>query len=154
MAGILFTDERMVLAGCRSNGVITGIGGKRKQDETPYKTAVRETLEELFELEVIPEELMNDVYANITSYNVISGPYTIFVCTFHDLKEIIDMVRSYTVKSAVYDELPRSLEELIFNRHFSEKSEFTHLVLLPYFCNTRIENYFLKDIKMFLNTIP
>ena len=154
MAGILFTDERMVLAGCRSNGVITGIGGKKKNDETPYKTAVRESLEEIFELKVIPEELLADVYGKINSYNVVSGAYTIFLCTFCDLKEIIDIVRSYDVTSAVYDELPRSMEDLLLNRHPSDKSEFSHLVLLPYFCNTRIENYFLKDIKMFLNTIP
>jgi hypothetical protein len=153
MAGILFTDQRMVLAGSRSNGVITGIGGKKKGDETPYKTAIREMLEEIFELEEMPETLMTEVFERIIAYDVISGAYTIFMCSFDDLKEIIDIVRNHRVKSVVYDELPRNIEELIFNRFHCEKSEFTHLVLLPYVPSMRIENYFLKDIRTFLNSV-
>lgn len=154
MAGILFTDDRLVLAGCRSNGVITGIGGKKKGDETAYHTAIREMLEEIFELDPLPDVLLKEVYEKVTSYHVIAGTYTVFLCSFDDLKEVIDIVCSHDVKSRVYDNLPKNIEQLIFNRHSSEKSEFSHLVLLPYFSNTRIENFFLKDIKMFLNGIP
>ena len=56
MAGIMFTDKNSVLAGYSSHKLaITGIGGKKKGDETAIQTAIRETVEELFELEEIPK---------------------------------------------------------------------------------------------------
>jgi hypothetical protein len=154
MAGILFTDSRMVLAGYRTDGSITGIGGKKKDSETPYETAIREMLEEIFELEKIDDKLFFDVYKSISSYDILAGKYTIFVCTFDDLKEIIDIVHSHGIRSKVYNQLPKTIEELIFNRSSHPRSEFSHLVLLPYSQTIKIENYFMKDIKMFLKTMP
>jgi hypothetical protein len=88
MAGILFTDERMVLAGCRSNGVITGIGGKRKQDETPYKTAVRETLEELFEYKKVPVKMIEAVIESVPYKKIIkNGSYVFLLYSFPIIKQ-------------------------------------------------------------------
>ena len=57
-AGILFTDEKHVLAGYSYRKQITGFGGHRRGEETPAQTAFREVVEELFEVEV-GEELVD-----------------------------------------------------------------------------------------------
>ena len=67
MAGIMFTDGKLVLAGYNSKHLfISGIGGKIKENETPILTAVRETVEELFELEEIPGRLLDRLYEKLT----------------------------------------------------------------------------------------
>ena len=69
MAGIFFTDEKIFLCGySQHKHKITGIGGKKQNNELPYETALRETLEEIFEFDNIPfdfnkiKKLKNEQY--------------------------------------------------------------------------------------------
>jgi hypothetical protein len=151
MAGIMFTDQSMVLAGYRSGGLITGIGGKREGNELPFQTAIREMLEELFEFDNLSSEVFQQVHDTISSTEVIMGAYTVFMCSFYDLKKILSMLKDSTSK--LYDRFPLTIEELVLNRRRDKKCEFTHLVLLPFSPNLRIQNCFLKDISLFLNTV-
>ena len=51
-AGSVFTDSKIILAGYqprKKKPFISGIGGKREEGESYMDTAIRETVEELFE---------------------------------------------------------------------------------------------------------
>lgn len=57
-AGIIFTDEKHVLAGYQKNKFYSGIGGKKELSDLSVKfTAIREMLEELFGFEMIEQNL-------------------------------------------------------------------------------------------------
>ena len=65
MAGIMFTNGSLVLSGySQHKNKLTGIGGKKENNELPYETALRETMEELFELKEIPTELYKNILNN------------------------------------------------------------------------------------------
>ena len=150
MAGVLFTDNNTVLAGYKDcNKSITGIGGKQNEGETVWGTAIREMIEELFELETIPQELFNKVYNDISSTNaILRKDYHIFILDFQDLAQVLKIVGSFNnVKSKVYNRIPTTIMELILSRIPNNTCEFTHLVLLPCKTEISIEKYFLNDIK-------
>ena len=59
-AGILFTTDNTVFVGYKivnDNWQISGFGGKRNEDETYIQTAIRETLEELYEAPITKETI-------------------------------------------------------------------------------------------------
>jgi hypothetical protein len=135
MAGILFTDDKFVLAGYNPHKrAITGIGGKAKHNETPTQTAMRETIEELFELEEIPETLTRLLNNAIVFDNMMTrGGYTVFIMSFGDLDIILRTLHMVTnLKSNVYDVLPNNLNELIMNRKVNPNAELSHILLMPY----------------------
>jgi hypothetical protein len=99
MAGILFTNKTLVLAGFSDKSrLVTGIGGKKKRGEFPCQTAVRETLEELFDI-VVEQSLLDTLCGMLVFDECIGTPsYTTFVMTFRDLKLILDVVYDYNIK--------------------------------------------------------
>jgi len=150
MAGMMFTDMNSVLAGYNSHKLeITGIGGKKKGDETPRQTAIRETIEELFELEEIPNELLEFLLINLTFSTVFSrGGYSTYVMDFqYDLEVIFNGLQMYPVKSRVYYELPETLADLLLKRKNDVNAEFSHLVLLPFASTIDIAGCFVNDIR-------
>ena len=149
MAGILFTDGKFVLAGySQHKSAITGIGGKAKIGETPTQTAVRETLEELFEFEEIPETLPRLLHAVLTFDNMmIRSGYSIFIMTFNDLDLIFrTMMFVSNLKSKVYDVVPTNLNQLLMDRKIIPDAEFSHLLLLPYKNGITIDKSLVNDI--------
>jgi hypothetical protein len=157
MAGIMFTNGSLVLSGYSEHkSVITGIGGKSINNELPYETAMRETIEELFEFHDIPSELLSELNSNISFSNLISTKnYSMFILSFNDLKLIIRIVNKYKeiLTSKVYDIIPSNIEELLFLRKADNRSEFKHLCLLPMEQNLDIDTFFLKDIIRYLKTL-
>jgi hypothetical protein len=154
MAGILFTDGKFVLAGYNPKKFhISGIGGKAEEGETPIKTAIRETLEELFELEEIPEDLKTVLYENLTFDTVISSNgYINFIMDFnYDLEVILETVYKYDVKSRVYFTIPRTLDQLIMTRKVVKEAELSHLMLIPCVDNIGLDDNFINDIYTFKN---
>jgi hypothetical protein len=148
MAGILFADERFVLAGYNPFKLaITGIGGKKQGDELPTQTAVRETLEELFELETIPESLFQIIWSNLVFDTIVStGGYNVFHMSFRDLNYIMKTLQFFNVKSRVYDILPTTLSELILNRKYYRDAELSHILLLPREEIFQLDRSLMKDI--------
>ena len=153
MAGILFTDGTMCLAGYNQHRFcISGIGGKAKDGELVYQTAVRETLEELFELEEIPDACMSIICSSLKFNTVMSVPnYSTFIMSFNDLDKILLFVRMFQVKSRVYSEIPGTITELLLNRKTHENAEFSHLALLPCTYNLALDRHLLNDIYAFKN---
>jgi hypothetical protein len=148
MAGILFADDRFILAGYNPFKLaITGIGGKKEGDELPTQTAVRETLEELFELETIPEYVFQTIWKHLRFDNVLySNGYTVFIMDFDALHSIITTVKVSKLKSKVYDKLPANLSELILMRKSYKNAELSHILLLPREEIFQLDRFFMKDI--------
>jgi hypothetical protein len=147
-AGILFTDERMVLVGYKSfKGHITGIGGKQKKGETLFETAVRETVEELFDLSCVSPEFIVRYSALLNPFKTVKNKeFTHYLCTFKQLEALlVDRIITNS-KSSIYLQPPLTLEALLLTRVPTEKTELSHLALLPYVCDLRIAGHLSSDL--------
>ena len=155
MAGIFFTDANLFLCGySQHKNKITGIGGKKENNELPYETALRETLEELFEFHNIPFELTNELNASLRFDNVISSKsYTNFIMSFHDLELILNIVNKYNLKSRVYKILPKNFDELVYQREFVNNTEFSRLFFFPLKENPDFDFSLNLDISSYLKTL-
>lgn len=157
MAGILFTDSNLVLAGYSQHKQrIVGIGGKTQGSETPTLTAVREALEELFEFESLDETLIETVHKLLVFDTCVAyGKYTVYRMSFKDLQNIINAVGTYgkEMVSNVYNNLPVSVDQLVFNRKPYKHAELSHLVLLPCESSMKISACLLADIQTFNRTV-
>lgn len=154
MAGILFTDRNLVLAGYNQHKFsITGIGGKKKDGEKPHQTAVREMLEELFEFVEIPERLTRIICDYFKFDNLICAKnYTTFVMSFEELNIIMSLFKfAGDLQSRVYDTIPLTIADLLFNRKIDVGAEFSHLALIPCTYNLSLDHHFLQDIYAFKN---
>ena len=154
-AGIFFTNNKLVLAGYQPNKkvpFIGGIGGKKQNTELYHQTAIRETLEELFDIK--PSiELINTINTTILPQNVLitKNPenYSILIFSFRNLEQMLQILLELNIISPLYDIFPKNISELIFNRK-DINSEITHLCLLPLKENLTIDNNFMQDIHRYL----
>lgn len=156
-AGTVFTDKHHMLAGYQPHKrkpFISGIGGKREEGETYSITAIRETVEELFEVDA-SYELILKIKKEIRPKRVIkNGSYVFVVYDFRDLEKLLDILRYHRIKSKLYDKFPRTLMELIFNRKDTESSEISGLALLPIVehnpSNPFIDPHLISDMPLLL----
>jgi hypothetical protein len=152
-AGILFTDEKHVLAGYSFKKQITGFGGHCIGRETPAQTAFREVVEELFEVEV-DEELVDKLISEFRLKEFyLNDNYWVAKCSFEELERLLIIVKQFGVISPLYDEMPVTIQEVIFRRKIvnSCSTEHSHIILLPYSHQISIEPLFLSDIGLYLN---
>lgn len=150
-AGCIFTNGTHILGGYQPNKqapCISGIGGKRDGCEEFVQTAMREMLEELFGIYARPDfvaALMAIPYERL----LISGDYVSLVYSFSSLEKILAELVRLNAVSAMYNEMPLTLNDLILKRNATD-SEISHLCLLPVVKHARgtpyIENCFMKDI--------
>jgi hypothetical protein len=132
MAGILFTDGRFTLSGVNKYSEMTGIGGKKKGEETPVQTALRETIEELFEPEEIPSGFFEELYTKLVFDNMMAkSNYRTFIMNFNDLKLFFVTAKKYNLKSKVYDVLPSTIQDLILERKVVKDAELRYMMLIP-----------------------
>lgn len=152
-AGCVFTNNKIILGGYQSRKripMITGLGGKREGNEDPIQTAWRETLEELFELEIIEKIILDYCLEKKPDQILESKGYIQYVFSFSVLEDILRKCRDENVKSRLYNDFPLTLQELLLNRTTQKKeSEISQLCLLPMEGQT-IAKHFMKDIKMIL----
>jgi hypothetical protein len=153
-AGIVFLNKfnSTILAGYNIKiNSISGIGGKSLENEDLDKTAIREMLEELFELQENTNlnNYINLILAIITPSNIInSNNYYIHIYNFEDLQQILNILNLNNIKSKLYDIFPTNLTELIFNRKINEATEISNLCLLPITCNLKFAPDFLQDLDL------
>jgi hypothetical protein len=151
-AGSFFTDGKLVLCGYQQNkNNISGFGGKKElADKTYIETAIRETLEELFDIKP-DKEIIYLINLNIIHKKLcIIDNYHMLIYTFHDLETILQLLNKKNITSNLYEMFPLTISELILNRKIDSKSEIFHLCLLPLKENVVINNDFIKDINYFL----
>jgi hypothetical protein len=153
-AGCIFTNEAHVLAGFQPNKKtpsISGFGGKREATETHMQTALRETLEELFDMKPISPHLIELIEANLKPTRILKqktkdGLYYIIHYTFEDLKQILNFASSYCIDTPLYEKWPTNVQRLIFYRKMGKASEVSQLCLLPFIEKITIDENFKKDL--------
>ena len=149
-AGCIFINNSLVLSGYqkkKTNYFISGIGGKKQNEDVNYiHTAIREMIEELFEIYIIPNKLLEELYEIKPLKINYSNKYVNIVYSFDHLDEMLEILYSYNLKSPLYISFPSCLNELIFNRKINN-NEVTHLCLLPFVkTEIKIDKNFIKDI--------
>ena len=132
-AGCIFTNNKLILSGYqpyKKNPFISGIGGKKLENETYKKTALRELIEELFNI----SNISNTIIDRLLLINPIKiqyfNKYVNCIYNFNQLTHILDILNYYNTKSNLYLIFPRNIEDLIFNRNI-KNGEISHLCLLP-----------------------
>lgn len=134
-AGIVFRNSIHILGGYQAHKKVPGIsgfGGMRKGNEQFFETAWRETLEELYGCDKIPESLLNKIYDELPAKLItqVNG-YIFALFTFTDLKTLMNLVRKAKLPQTMYSKYPRTLQELVFTRIPTFKAEVNTLCLLP-----------------------
>ena len=139
-AGCIFTNGRHILGGYqphKSPPSISGIGGAREgADRSVFHTAMRETLEELFNLNLrdVNAGLLDTLYRTLppVKFTVTDvpgwGAYVAIVYTLEDLERLL---RMRLPRSDLYLRAPRTLQDLLLKRAVRADVELSHLCLLP-----------------------
>jgi len=145
-AGCLFTNNVHVLGALQKKSQkISGIGGKREENETYIQTALRELVEELFEVNP-PETLLCTLQDIVNPKKVfMNNSYVNVVYSFDDLEMILTFVKYYCKDTTLYNTFPTNCMTLIMDRK-NVSSEIRQLVLLPCEKNVCIDLEFIKDI--------
>lgn len=132
-AGILFTNNNTVLVGYKiidDKWLVSGFGGKRNKDEQYYETAIRETLEELYEV-TVTKEMIEYVARRLKITTAINNNgYILIICKLNKMNEFILAGVNAICYTPVYDNLPYSVTELIGKRKDRFYSEFHYLGLM------------------------
>ncbi len=153
-AGCIFTDGNLILAGYQPTKlapIISGLGGKREGDEFLEETAIRETVEELFEIKTLPSGLVQRIERDCVPRKILqNGAYGIIVYNFKDLDKILRICSSYKIVSPLYTKFPRTLDQLLFGRLQGSLAEVTHLALLPFVSEQVIDPSFIEDMQILL----
>lgn len=158
-AGSVFTDGKLILAGYqpkKRKPFISGIGGGKEPGETYRDTALRETLEELFEFKEIPEKLKQDIHTSVIPEKLVqSNTYIMVVYNFQNLEKMLSLVKKHKMVSPLYDTIPTTLFDLMFKRKLNIGSpELSHLALLPLVKHSPgipfVDGYFIEDMPLLL----
>jgi len=134
-AGVLFTNGRIALAGYHPYRVqLSGLGGKRNpEDETPFETAFREVLEELFGVHPVPAAFMKELRDVFFFPDTIlcDNHYINYIYSFEALTHFLHMCNRAGIRSSFYKTFPETVEALVLNRIPIDGVEITHLALVP-----------------------
>jgi hypothetical protein len=158
-AGCIFYNEQYILAGYqprKQKPIVSGLGGKREGDEEASTTALRETLEELFELQTVPLEWIQEIQATIPFQRSLqNGDYLTFLYSFDDLQQILVYLESKGCQSELYNEFPTNVLTLLFHRkQLAYPAEISHLLLFPLVNHPKdspfVDRHFLSDIRLLL----
>lgn len=158
-AGCSFYNDQFILAGYqprKQKPIVSGLGGKREGEEDASTTALRETLEELFELQTVPHEWIQTIQATIPYERCLqNGDYSTFLYSFDDLQRMLVYLHSKGCTSELYEEFPINLLSLLFNRkQLAYPAEVSHLLLIPLVHHPKdspfVDRHFLSDIRLLL----
>jgi hypothetical protein len=155
----MFFNEQFLLAGYqprKQKPFLSGLGGKKEEGETYLITALRETIEELFELQTVPLEWITSIQEKIQSQGILkNGEYISVLYSFEDLQQMLHILQEKGLVSELYDEFPTNLLALLFNRKLLEyPAEISHLSLLPLVSHPSeipfVSPFFVKDMRLLL----
>jgi hypothetical protein len=156
-AGCMFFNDQFVLAGYqprKQKPFLSGLGGKREGEETYDITALRETIEELFELQTVPLEWITAIQEKVPSKGTVkNGDYIIVLYSFEDLQQILQILQEKGAVSELYSEFPVNLQSLLFHRkQLQYPAEISHLALLPFVNHSSdtpfVSHSFVKDMRL------
>jgi hypothetical protein len=159
-AGCLFFNDQFLLAGYqprKQKPMMSGLGGKREGEEEFLTTALRETLEELFEI-TVPFVWIEQIQTTVPNKGVLkNGDYVSVLYSFEDLQKMLEILKINHCESLLYDDFPTNLLALVFNRkQLKQLPEISHLTFLPLVFHAVetpfVSSEFLKDIKLLLQS--
>jgi hypothetical protein len=134
-AGVIFTDGKLMLCGYQPHKpvpFISGIGGKCEDGEDKLTCAIREMIEELFEIKYIVPLIISSMKELVPKKVIEMKYYYIVIYSFEDLDRFLKMLSTLNIRSPLYETFPTCLTELLFNRKTDDiYSEISHLALLP-----------------------
>jgi len=153
-AGCLFAEGSVALAGVQKQflvasgkrkPVLSGLGGRRESNDIDWvHTALRETVEELFDLKEVPIALINQLRLLLPIRHVIENSgYVIIQYTFDDLAVLLK--RCSSLVSPLYKVQPHTLHDLIVKRCVGA-SEIGSLALVPRLQGVTIDQHFEEDL--------
>lgn len=155
-AGCVFTDGKHILAGYQPHKAkpgINGIGGHKEENETYQQTAYRETIEELFHVEKVPESLLIMLEKTMVPKKIkVKNDYIMLHFDFQDLELLLRICRKVKLQTPLYTSFPKSLFALIHEREYNIKAEVAALCLLPVVKHRGNKSrdfvvpYFVKDL--------
>jgi len=159
-AGCIFTNGTTLLAGYqqkKGESIISGLGGSRQGEETFMETALRETIEELFDVEHIDPVFLENLTINLHPKDVTFmkvkdwGIYITVIYSYSDLEKLLDYTHKSVKRSSLYKTFPDTICKLLLNRIIPTGSppEITHLTLVPLdstIANATISPDLLEDI--------
>jgi hypothetical protein len=151
-AGCLFSNNIHVLAGYQGGKqppCISGFGGHCEPGEPVFQTALRETVEELFAVETVSLELLQELETVLPEKDSIQqNCYRCFLFDFTDLETLLKTVKDSGLQSPLYPSIPITVSDLLFCRTVSISSEVRHLCLLPCLPSLYIDPCFQEDIRI------
>ncbi len=158
-AGCMFVGPQHVLLGLhatrKSEVRMSGLGGKKEAGESWYITAIRETVEELFHVSVIPTSLFAAL-EQIRPVHVFIEPDSRYVCivySLQDLPRFLGICRRF-LQSPLYPSFPRSVDDLLYRRAMNADAEIMQLVVWPHCVPNRrfrITKDLIEDLRMVRN---
>ena len=156
-AGCIFSNGSVILSGWQQKNnkyIISGIGGNCIGNELIETTAIRETIEELFNVDNVDNNLIQEIITNVCPNQIIiNGTYGILVYDFDHLEKILAIINKYNLHSDLYQNFPQTINDLIFKRINNTKAEIQTLCLLPVNREIVLDKYFLLDIQILCDLI-
>ncbi len=161
-AGCMFTNGNVVLAGYQTKKgdiTISGLGGNREEGESYIETALRETVEELFDIKEVPSKLLEDLKGALKPLSIKGkevdgwGIYVTVVYTFEHLLTLLKYAKKARIKSSVYETFPTTVSDLLLQRRTSKGSsppEIEYLTIIPIesdYAGAPIKPEFLEDME-------
>lgn len=154
-AGILFEDsggdEPLYLSGWNPKlSAWSGLGGKRRENETAWQTALREVIEELFGFRIRKQvlDMLSEDFTPIDFYQ--NGTYVFFVCPIDFVFKICKRLEDFGYKSPFYIKYPITVYELLESRNYEhgKNPEITDLRLISFSFSEPTDPYFKADLDM------
>jgi hypothetical protein len=156
-AGAVFTNGTHLLAAYqpyKEPATISGIGGSKEPGETVLYTAIRETLEELFDYKDVSVKMIEAIIESVPYKKIIkNGSYVFLLYTFDDLVKILRIVKGFKVASHLYKVFPLTLNDLVFSRILDPSVELTHLAILPLVTGLKIDKNLMDDIPQIIEYV-
>ena len=149
-AGILFQHEAKFLSGWNpSLGAWSGFGGKRRGIEYSIQTAIREVVEELFQVNPSADDIrvLEEILSPFDFEQ--NGDYVVFFMNVSSLFQISVFLEKKGYRSPLYSLFPTNVVDLVEKRILPEGNtyEVTHLCFLDAsFSGAPIDHYFKSDL--------
>jgi len=153
-AGCLFVEGPVALAGVQkqflvSSGrrapVLSGLGGRREDSDLDWiHTALRETVEELFDVKNVPVALLNRLRLHLPIRHAVENSgYVLAQYSFDDLSVLLGVCAS--LQSPLYKVQPRTVHDLITKRCVGS-GEIGSLALVPRLQGVTVDTHFEADL--------
>ena len=150
-AGILFQDGKDFLSGWNSSlDAWSGFGGKRHGLETSIETAIREVVEEIFQVNPSKEDI-SALEVKLCPFDFkMNRDYVVFFMNVSSLFQISLFLEKKGYRSPLYDSFPTTVTDFIEKRKIPEQHEYeiSHLCLLNADFVGKIDRYFKSDLRL------